>query len=245
MSATGTSTSTTRVDDADECWRARSGPSDQTRGGRCRLNLGRASVGGQCRARGAAKLANGKRKRCDIMSDQRISAPGSSPWPKPSPPPFNRSNSTAPPTTSRCEMTRWLSHLRAERRLSPKTLEAYARDLRQCLDFLCRALGRAGHAGAICRARGQRRQGLHGDAPRRRYRRPLADAGAGGLALVRPFPRTRGQGQGRRAVRDPRAQGRQEPAEADPDGRRPSASPMPTSAPARTAIPGSWRATPP
>jgi len=35
------------------------------------------------------------------------------------------------------EMTRWLQHLRAERRLSPKTLEAYARDLRQCLDFLC------------------------------------------------------------------------------------------------------------
>ncbi|WFU41307.1 tyrosine recombinase XerC [Bradyrhizobium sp. CB82] len=35
------------------------------------------------------------------------------------------------------EMMRWLSHLGAERRLSPKTLEAYARDLRQCLDFLC------------------------------------------------------------------------------------------------------------
>ncbi len=35
------------------------------------------------------------------------------------------------------EMTRWLSHLGSERRLSPKTLEAYARDLRQCLDFLC------------------------------------------------------------------------------------------------------------
>ncbi len=35
------------------------------------------------------------------------------------------------------QMTRWLSHLRAERRLSPKTLEAYVRDLRQCLDFLC------------------------------------------------------------------------------------------------------------
>jgi integrase/recombinase XerC len=34
------------------------------------------------------------------------------------------------------ETTRWLSHLRAERRLSPKTLEAYARDLRQCLAFL-------------------------------------------------------------------------------------------------------------
>ncbi|MGV7215615.1 tyrosine recombinase XerC [Bradyrhizobium sp. UFLA05-112] len=35
------------------------------------------------------------------------------------------------------EMMRWLSHLGAERRLSPKTLEAYSRDLRQCLDFLC------------------------------------------------------------------------------------------------------------
>jgi integrase/recombinase XerC len=34
------------------------------------------------------------------------------------------------------QMTRWLSHLRSERRLSPKTLEAYARDVRQCLAFL-------------------------------------------------------------------------------------------------------------
>src|SRR3954470_23165822 len=34
------------------------------------------------------------------------------------------------------QMTRWLSHLRAERRLSPKTLEAYARDVRQFLMFL-------------------------------------------------------------------------------------------------------------
>ena len=34
------------------------------------------------------------------------------------------------------EITHWLSYLRAERRLSPKTLEAYARDIRQCLMFL-------------------------------------------------------------------------------------------------------------
>ena len=40
------------------------------------------------------------------------------------------------------EMTRWLSHLRAERRLSPKTSEAYARDLRQFLDFLCEHTGK-------------------------------------------------------------------------------------------------------
>ena len=39
------------------------------------------------------------------------------------------------------EMTRWLSHLRSERRLSPQTLEAYARDVRQALEFLCQHWG--------------------------------------------------------------------------------------------------------
>jgi integrase/recombinase XerC len=39
------------------------------------------------------------------------------------------------------QVTRWLTHLRSERRLSPKTLEAYARDIRQFLDFLCEHWG--------------------------------------------------------------------------------------------------------
>jgi integrase/recombinase XerC len=43
----------------------------------------------------------------------------------------------------RAEITRWLAHLRSERRLSPKTLEAYERDLRQCLLFLSEHWGEA------------------------------------------------------------------------------------------------------
>ncbi|MBC7584487.1 MAG: site-specific integrase, partial [Tardiphaga sp.] len=39
------------------------------------------------------------------------------------------------------QMTRWLSHLRAERRLSPKTSEAYSRDVRQFLMFLAEHWG--------------------------------------------------------------------------------------------------------
>jgi integrase/recombinase XerC len=41
------------------------------------------------------------------------------------------------------EVTRWLAHLSAERRMSPKTAEAYERDVRQFLTFL------AEHTGAL------------------------------------------------------------------------------------------------
>ena len=118
------------------------------------------------------------------------------------------------------QMTRWLSHLRAERRLSPKTLEAYSRDVRQCLDLPQRALGRASDAYGFCRAGSQRCQSLHGDAPRRRYCRPLADAGAGGLAFVRPLSGAGGQGQGRRTFGHPRAQSCKKSSKTDPDGGR-------------------------
>jgi integrase/recombinase XerC len=58
--------------------------------------------------------------------------------PVPAPPPIELASADGDISL---EMTRWLSHLRAERRLSPKTLEAYARDVRQCLAFLCEHWG--------------------------------------------------------------------------------------------------------
>jgi integrase/recombinase XerC len=140
-------------------------------------------------------------------------------------------------------MTRWLSHLRAERRLSPKTLEAYARDVRQCL-ISSRALGRAVtlprfaalEASDIRAFMAMRRAD---DIGGRSLMRALAGLRSFGRFLER-------EGKGKvgalSAIRAPK--GRQEPAEADPMAAA-KRLPTPTSAPARTAIPGSGRATPP
>jgi len=38
------------------------------------------------------------------------------------------------------ELMRWLAYLGAERRMSPKTVDAYERDVRQFLAFLCNHL---------------------------------------------------------------------------------------------------------
>ena len=54
--------------------------------------------------------------------------------PKPAPEPLPDLACAAPDVGQ--QIARWLAHLGTERRLSPKTCEAYARDVRQCLAFL-------------------------------------------------------------------------------------------------------------
>jgi integrase/recombinase XerC len=49
------------------------------------------------------------------------------------------------------ELVRWLAYLAAERRMSPKTVEAYGRDVRQFLGFLCKHLGHRASLAALAR----------------------------------------------------------------------------------------------
>ena len=114
------------------------------------------------------------------------------------------------------EIARWLAHLGAERRMSPKTVEAYRRDVRSSSPSwpsISAARSRSTQLAGSRRGRAR----LHGGAARRRHRQPLADARARRRALVRAFSRAQRQGQGRRARRRARAEGRQDAAEAARD----------------------------
>jgi len=59
-------------------------------------------------------------------------------------------NTRAAPDVA-AEIGRWLGYLGAEQRMSPKTLEAYARDVGQFLDFLTQHLGGAPSLKALAR----------------------------------------------------------------------------------------------
>src|ERR1700690_1768961 len=65
------------------------------------------------------------------------------------PPPAMSTLTVAPDVAA--EIARWLGYLGAERRMSPKTLEAYQRDVGQFLDFLAGLLGGAPSLKALAR----------------------------------------------------------------------------------------------
>jgi integrase/recombinase XerC len=138
------------------------------------------------------------------------------------------------------QMTRWLSHLRAERRLSPKTLEAYSRDVRQCLIFLSGHWGTqvtlaafaALEASDVRAFMAMRRAD---DIAGRSLMRALA-----GLRSFGRFLEREGMGKvGALSAIEPRLQKSSKPSRRPPNGL-----PMPMNAQAKAAINGFWRATP-
>ena len=124
----------------------------------------------------------------------------------------------APDVTA--EIGRWLGYLGAERRMSPKTLEAYARDVGQFLDFLAGHLGGPPSLKALAKLTpadvrafmaARRGDGLGS--------RSLMRVLAGARSFAR-FLERNGKGKVGALSRRARAQGRQDSAEAAGDRRR-------------------------
>ena len=104
------------------------------------------------------------------------------------------------------ELTRWLIHLGSERRMSPKTLEAYRRDIGQFLAFMAEHLGSAPSLKVLAKLTPQ---------DVRAFMAARRAAGISGRSLMRvsgrrtllcAFPRAQrqGQGGGAPAVRAPK-----------------------------------------
>src|SRR6266849_5040264 len=74
------------------------------------------------------------------------------------------------------EVVRWLAHLAAERRMSPKTVEAYWRDVGQLLAFLAEHFGKPPSLAAIARL---------APADLRAFMAARRAAGVGGRSLMR------------------------------------------------------------
>ena len=143
------------------------------------------------------------------------------------------------------EVARWLDHLGAERRMSGKTLDAYARDVRQFLGFLADHLGGAPSLAELAAITPQDVRAFmawrRGDGvASRSLMRSLA-----GVRSFAPLPGARRQGQGRRAHGGARAEGGQVPAQAAAGRSRAAHGRRRTCARARTARHGFSRAMPP
>ena len=143
------------------------------------------------------------------------------------------------------EMTRWLAHLGSERRMSPKTVEAYERDVRQFLAFLAEHLGGAPSLRELAKLTPQDVRAFM--AARRADgigSRSLMRALAGARSFARFLERNgKGKVGALAAVRAPKIA--EDAAEAARDRVGQAASPTPTCAPAKSASRGCWRATPP
>ena len=98
--------------------------------------------------------------------------------------------------------------------MSPKTLEAYRRDVPQFLGFLADHLAGAPSLKQLAKLTPQDVRAFMAARRRKRHRRSLADARAGRRALVRALSGTQRQGQGRRAHCRARAESAEDPAEA-------------------------------